>query len=103
MEKLPEDWLFVTLNEIKDGQLRHAAEMRLSFEKINVRAEQIKADLIEHEKSDLETQGKIDKRLEKMEGLHRSVTWVTRVGLGAIFTLIVDLIRNHLPAFLSGK
>lgn len=34
MEKLPEDWLFVTLNDIKDGQTRHAAEMRAGFEAI---------------------------------------------------------------------
>lgn len=43
MDKLPEDWLFVTLNRIEDAQARHAGEMRLGFE--SVRAAQAKHEL----------------------------------------------------------
>jgi hypothetical protein len=34
MDKLPEDWLFVTLNRIEEAQGRHAAEMRLGFQSV---------------------------------------------------------------------
>lgn len=34
MDKLPEDWLFATLNRIEEAQSRHASEMRMGFETV---------------------------------------------------------------------
>lgn len=64
MDKLPEDWLFVTLNRIEDAQTRHAAEFRLGLQEI--RTLQAK-----HELDDKAVEGRV-KTLEDKQG-ERSV------------------------------
>lgn len=62
MEKLPEDWLFVTLNEIKDGQTRHAAEMRQGFQEIR------KAQM-DHELDDQKWKGEVVRVVDRVDDL----------------------------------
>lgn len=60
MDKLPEDWLFVTLNRIEERQGVHAAEMRLGLQEIRTNA-------ANHALADSQFEGDIKGRVKALE------------------------------------
>jgi hypothetical protein len=82
--------------ETRADLLNLAADIKGRFDKIDNRTETITANLLAHERADLDSYTKINLRLHSIEGLVGNFKWFTRVTIVALLTLIVDVIVHHL-------
>ena len=71
-------------------------EMLDGFDKVHAVAAQVRVDLVEHEKSDLTTEGEIRTRLVTLELLHNSVRWALRTFIAALVIAAVGFVFSML-------